>query len=216
MQLTQQIYVIEDQVKNARSEARATLDARSEAEVELGTLKESQEKLFEQLKKAVRVRDNSEAGLKTTKKQAEDLRKQLHYTEINLVTEKQLVTKLREELQKAREAVQLVKEAAEAEKQVAYTLGVEETQARLIKELSGVCREYCGISWGKALDAAGVPVGFELRRPESIYYDLEIRELPSLCSSHPEQATQASEQSMADHAPPTPLEVPKDSNQGGG
>ena len=159
----------------------------------MGTLKESQEKLFEQLKKAVRVRDSSEVGLKTTKKQAEDLRKQLHYTEINLVTEKQLVTKLREELQKAREAVQLVKEAAEAEKQVAYTLGVEETQARLIKELSGVCREYCGISWGKALDAAGVPVGFELRRPESIYYDLEIRELPCLSSSHPEQATQASE-----------------------
>ena len=41
------------------------------------------------------------------------------------------MTELREELQKAREAVQLVKEAAEAEKQAAYTLGVEETQARL-------------------------------------------------------------------------------------
>ena len=62
------------------------LNARSKAEVELGTLKESQEKLFEQLKKAVRVRDSSEAGFKTTKKQAEDLRKQLHYTEINLAT----------------------------------------------------------------------------------------------------------------------------------
>ena len=48
-----------------------------------------------------------------------------------MATEKQLMTELREELQKAREAVQLVKEAAEAEKQAAYTLGVEETQARL-------------------------------------------------------------------------------------
>ena len=34
---------------------------------------------------------------------------------------------LREELRKAREAVQLVKEAVKAEKQAAYTLGVEET-----------------------------------------------------------------------------------------
>ena len=139
----------------------------------------------------------------------------MHYTEINLATEKQLVTELREELRKAREAVQLIKEAVEAEKQAAYTLGVEETQARLTEELSAVCREYCGISWGKALDAAGVPVGSDLRRPESIYYDPEIRELPGPNSSHPEQSTQASEQSMADQAPPAPLEVPKDSNQGG-
>ena len=56
------------------------------------------------------------------------------------------MTKLREELWKAREAVQLVKEAAEAEKQVAYTLGVEETKARLTEELSAVCRDYCDIS----------------------------------------------------------------------
>ena len=103
------------------------------------------------------------------------------------------MTKLREELRKARESVQLVKEVTEAEKQVAYTLGVEETQARLTEELSTICKEYCGISWGKALDAAGVPVGFDLRRPESIYYDLEIRDLPSPSSSHLEQATQASE-----------------------
>ena len=38
---------------------------------------------------------------------------------------------LHKELQKVREATQLAKEAAEAEKQAAYTLGVEETQARL-------------------------------------------------------------------------------------
>ena len=65
--------------------------------------------------------------MKTTEKQFEDIRKQLHYNEINLATKKQLVTELREELRKAREAVQLVKEAAEVEKQAAYMLGVEET-----------------------------------------------------------------------------------------
>ena len=87
------------------------------------------------------------------------------------------MTKLREKFRKAREAVQLVKEAAEAEKQVAYTLGVEETQSRLTKEFSIVCRDYCDISWGKALDVAGVPVDSDLRRLESIYYDPEICEL---------------------------------------
>ena len=47
---------------------------------------------------AIRARDSSEAGLKTTEKQAKDLHKQLHYIEINLATEKQLVTELHEEL----------------------------------------------------------------------------------------------------------------------
>ena len=51
-----------------------------------------------QLKEAVRARDNAEAGLKTTEKQFENICKQLHYTEINMVTEKQLVIELREEL----------------------------------------------------------------------------------------------------------------------
>ena len=54
--------------------------------------------------------------MKTTEKQFEDIRKQLRYTEINMATEKQLVTDLCEELRKAKEAAQLLKEAAEAEK----------------------------------------------------------------------------------------------------
>ena len=127
--------MVEEWVKNARGEARAALDARSEVEVELGALKENHAKMAELLKEAVRVRDSAEAGLRTTKKQFEDMRKQLHYTEINMATEKQLVTELREELRKAREAAQLLKEAAEAEKQAVYTLGVQETQGRLIEEL---------------------------------------------------------------------------------
>ena len=114
--------------------------------------------MAKQLKEAVRARDSAEAGLKTTEKQFEDICKQLHYTEINLATEKQLVMELREELRKAREAAQLLKEAAEAKKQVGYTLGMEETQVRLTEEFSTVCRNYCDISWGKALDVAGVPM----------------------------------------------------------
>ena len=42
--------------------------------------------------------------MKMTERQFEEVRKELHYSEINLVTEKQMVTELREELCKAREA----------------------------------------------------------------------------------------------------------------
>ena len=58
----------DDWVKSARSEARVAFDARSEVEVELGTLKENYSKLAKQLKEAVRARDSAEAGLKTTEK----------------------------------------------------------------------------------------------------------------------------------------------------
>ena len=74
------------------------------------------------------------------------MRKELHYSEINLATEKQMVTELREELHKARETTQLFKEATEAEKQAVYALGVQETQSRLTEEFSAVARDYCNIS----------------------------------------------------------------------
>ena len=70
---------------------------------------------------------------------------------------------LHTELQRVKEGAQLAKETVEAEKQAAYKLGMEETQARLTEELSEACREYCDISWGKALDAAGVPTDSDLR-----------------------------------------------------
>ena len=106
----------EEWVKNARGETRLALDARAEAEVQLGALKEKQAKMAEQMKEALRARDSAEAGLKTTERQFEEVRKELHYSEINLATKKQMVTELREELRKSREAVQLLKEAIEAEK----------------------------------------------------------------------------------------------------
>ena len=79
--------MVKEWVKKARGEARAALDARSEVEVELGALKENHAKVAEQLKEAIRARDSAEVGLKTTKKHFEDMRKQLHYTEINMATE---------------------------------------------------------------------------------------------------------------------------------
>ena len=136
----------EEWVKNARGETRVALDARVEVEVELGALKVKQAKMAEQLKEAVRARDSAEAGLKTTERQFEEVCKELHYSEINLATEKQMVTELRKELRKAREAAQLLKEVAEAEKQATYTLGVQETQSKFTEEFSAVARDYCDIS----------------------------------------------------------------------
>ena len=78
------------------------------------------------------------------------------------------------EIHKAKEAAQLLKEAAEAEKQAAYALGVQETQSRLTEEFSSVARDYCDITWVKALDAVGIPADSSLRLPESIYYDSDI------------------------------------------
>ena len=133
-----------------------------------------------------------------------------------MATEKQLVIELCEELRKAREAAQLLKEAAKAEKQAAYTLGMEETQARLTEEFSAVARDYCDISWGKALEATGIPADSGLRRPESIYYDKDIRELSNPSSSLPEQAAQVSEVPKADQVPPAPVEASMDSHQDAG
>ena len=80
--------------------------------------------MAEEVKQALKAKASAKAGLKATKRQAEDLRKELHYCEINLATEKQLVKDLREEIHKVNEAAQLLKEATEAEKQAAYALGV--------------------------------------------------------------------------------------------
>ena len=123
------------------------------------------------------------------------------------------MTELREELYKAREAAQLLKKAAEAEKQAAYILGVQETQGRFTKEFSTVTRDYCDISWGKALDVAGVPANSSLRRPDSIYYDPDIRELSGPNSSILEQTGLVSELPKVDQVHPAPPEVSISSHQ---
>ena len=133
-------------MKNSREETRAAHNARETAEAHLNALKDKQSQMADQVKKALQDKASAEAGLKTTEKQAESLRSELHLCEINLETEKQMVKELREELRKAREDAQLLKEAAKAEKQASYTLGVQETQSRLTEEFSSVARDYCDIT----------------------------------------------------------------------
>ena len=126
-----------------------------------------------------------------------------------MVTE--FLEELREELRKAREAAQLLKEATEAEKQAAYDLGVQETQSRLTEEFSAVARDYCDITWDKALDAARVPADSILRQPESIFYDSDICVLPGSESPPLEHPIKVSEVPMTSQVRPAPKEVPTDS-----
>ena len=203
-------------MKNSHEEMRAAHNARETAEAHLNTLKDKQAQMADQVKQALQDKASAEVGLKTTEKQAEGLRKELYYYEINMATERQTVKDLREELSKAREAAQLIKEAAEVEKQASYALGVQETQSRLTEEFSAVARDYCDITWGKALDAAGVPANSSLRRPESIYYDSDIQELPSSDSPPPEQPAPVSEVPSANQALLALVEVPTDSHQDAG
>ena len=105
---------------------------------------------------------------------------------------------------------------AETEKQAAYALGVQETQSRLTEEFFSVARDYYDITWGKALDAARIPVDSSLRLPESIYYDSDIRELPGSGFPPLEHPVQVSEAPTTDQAPPAPVEAPTDSRQDDG
>ena len=118
--------------------------------------------------------------MKTVKKQAEDQRQQLHITEIDLATQKQLVMDLKAELQKVKEATRVAREAFEAAETTSYKRGVLETETRLAKEVIGVCMDYCTKTWAEALNQVGVPVDSELRRSESIFFPKDIREIPEM------------------------------------
>ena len=89
--------------------------------------------MAEEVKQALKAKANAEAGLKLTKRQAEDLRKELHHCEVNPATKKQLVKDLCEEIHKAKEAAKLLKEVAEAEKQATYALGYRRLRVGLLR-----------------------------------------------------------------------------------
>ena len=104
----------------------------------------------------------------------------MHVTEINLATEKQNVLDLKAKLQKAKNATQVAREAVEAAMAASSECGVLDTKTRLVEEVAAVCRDYCTESWRVAMDRAGVPIDFELRRAESIFFPEDIREIPGM------------------------------------
>ena len=87
--------------------------------------------LTNKLKEADKKRLNALAGLKTVETQAEDQRKLLYTTEIELATQKQFVMDLKAELQKVKdepkEAARVAKEATTAMEIASYERGVEDT-----------------------------------------------------------------------------------------
>lgn len=219
MQITQQVFVAEEWVKSKSNQGRAAFESRDKVEKALGVLKEKHTELNKKFIISKRERNSAVAGLKITEAQVEDQRKKLHLTEIDLATEKQQVLDLKAELKKAHEVVQLAKEALEAKKKASYALGVEETQARLTEEFAELCRDYCAISWGKALDMAGVPADSAWRHPGSIYYDPEIRETPKSVPSaanlaqegeQPSKTTEAERNHEAKGEPAEKIAKPKD------
>ena len=127
-----------------------------ETEKALGTTKEENKGLLSKLATEERERKFAQVGLKNVEAQAKDQRKLLYQTKIEQATSRQLVLDQRAELQQAKKIAQLAKEAAEAEKQASYLLGVEETQIRLIEELSKMCRDYCNVTWAEALNVTRV------------------------------------------------------------
>ena len=117
--------------------------------------------------------------MKTAETQAEDQRKQLYTTQINLATEKAMVLNLKTGLQKTQEALKVANETAKAAEAAAYERRVVETKARLTAEVTVVYKDYCAETYYKALDRAGVPVDSDPRRADKVYYPEDIIEDPT-------------------------------------
>ena len=90
-QVTQQVYVAEEWVRNSHDQINAETYSRLKVEKSLGALKEEHAKLSERIKDSDKARLSTEVGLKTMEKHMEDQCKKLHLIEINLATEKQAV-----------------------------------------------------------------------------------------------------------------------------
>ena len=146
MQVTQQIFIAEEWAKKAHEDLNSEAQSRLAAEKAVGALRLEKDHLSNEVKDAQKARASAEAGLKTTTKQVEDQRQQLHLSEINLATEKQMVSDLKAKLSKVKEAARVAREAAEAAVATSYERGVRDTEVRLTEEVTTVCRDYITMS----------------------------------------------------------------------
>ena len=67
-QITQQVYVAEEWIHDARKEAEAEALSRADVEKSLGALKQEQVEMSEKLKAADQAHLSAEAGLKTVER----------------------------------------------------------------------------------------------------------------------------------------------------
>ena len=72
MQVTQQVYVAEDWLRNANNKLDVETQTRRDVEKALGTANHEKTQLAEKLKAAKSVRQSAEAGLKNAEAQVED------------------------------------------------------------------------------------------------------------------------------------------------
>ena len=193
MQVTQEIFVVEEWARDARNEARAEANSRAEAKKSLGALKQEKQELGTKLTAEEKARRSAEARLKNLQDQAEDQHKKLYLTEIELAIQKHLVLHLKAYLEKAKAAGRAAEEATEASKQASYIRGIEEIEVRLAEELAEVCRDYCKATWVEALNLAKVPADSKWRQLGSVYYHPEICEIPTALPSPSTPALKSSE-----------------------
>ena len=179
MQVTQQVYMAEDWVRNAHNKFDAEAQSQREVEKALGTANHKKTQLAKKLKVVENACQSAVAGLKTIDAQAEDQCKQLYTTQINLAIEKAAVLDLKVELQKAQEALKVAMETAKAVEAAAYKRRVMETETRLTAEVMVVCRDYYAETYYNVLNQAGVPANSDLRRADKVYYPEDIREDPT-------------------------------------
>ena len=74
MQVTQQIFVVEEWAKKAREDLNSEAQSCLAAEKVAGAFRLEKDRLVSDVKEAQKGRASAKAGLKTTTKQAEDLR----------------------------------------------------------------------------------------------------------------------------------------------
>ena len=131
----------EDWVRSANNSLNAEIQNRHDVEIALGTANHEKTQLAKKLKVAENGRKSAEVGLKTAEAQAEDQRKKLYTTQLNLATEKEAVLDLQSKLLKAEEALKVAQEATIAAETLAYERGVLETETKLTAKVTVVCRE---------------------------------------------------------------------------
>ena len=143
MKVTQQVYVADDWVQSANNKLDIEIQNRHDVEKALGVANHEKTQLAKKLKAVESACQSAEAGLKNVEAQAEDQRKELYTTQLNLATKQAAVLDLKAKLQRAEEALKVAQEAAKAAETSAYERGVLETEARLTAEVTVVCRGYC-------------------------------------------------------------------------
>ncbi|XP_065626829.1 uncharacterized protein LOC136066439 [Quercus suber] len=133
------------------------------------------EKSIQELKKKLqeeeKERKYAAAALENAEKQVKSQRQLLRNAEDQLASFKTQVATLKkklEEVEKAKALVEKAKEEAEKAKEEAekhgYDVRVAETEDTLKAEVLAICRTYCALTWGEALNQAGVEASSVLRK----------------------------------------------------